>query len=193
MDPEDCEKVYVYLSDLQTYRLIVYDHKAQKSWRFLHNYFFLNPLEGDFRIGGIDFAWDDGIFSIALGEADPKTKARPAYFHSLASNSEFVVSTEVLKNESAALRGYHGNDFKLLGYRGMNAQSSIHAYDNDTGVVIFGMIQQNGISCWDTRKPFIQQNVHLLYRNDAEIFYINDLSVSKTKFYSNFTLFYLGP
>lgn len=177
VDPDDCEKVFVYISDLQTYRMLVYDHQNQKSWRFVHNYFFLNPLEGDFVIQGIPFAWDDGIFSIALSNPDPTTKYRTAYFHALSSNSEFIVSTRVLRNETAASRGYHGNDFKLLGYRGAKSQSSIHALDRETGVIFFALIQQNAVSCWDSKKAFAPQNMAIVYKNDAEIVYPNDLSI----------------
>ncbi|XP_055617286.1 L-dopachrome tautomerase yellow-f2-like [Toxorhynchites rutilus septentrionalis] len=177
VDPDNCEKVFVYISDLQTYRMVVYDYQNRKSWRFLHNYFFLNPLEGDYRIQGIPFSWDDGIFSIALGNPDPRTKFRTAYFHALSSNSEFTVSTEVLRNETAAQRHYHGNDFQLLGYRGANSQSSIHAFDADTGVVFFALIQQNAVSCWDSRKPFAPQNMAIVYKNDADIVYPNDLAI----------------
>ncbi|XP_058467637.1 L-dopachrome tautomerase yellow-f2-like [Malaya genurostris] len=177
VDPDDCEKVFVYISDLQTYRMLVYDYQNQKSWRFLHNYFFLNPLEGDFRIQGIPFSWDDGIFSIALSNPDPVTKFRTAYFHALSSNSEFTVSTAVLRNETASKRSYHDNDFQLLGYRGAQSQSSIHAFDRETGVIFFALIQQNAISCWDTKKPFAPQNMAIIYKNDAEIVYPNDLAI----------------
>ncbi|XP_055588223.1 L-dopachrome tautomerase yellow-f2-like [Uranotaenia lowii] len=177
VDPDDCEKVFVYISDLQTYRMIVYDYQNQNSWRFVHNYFFLNPLEGDYTIQGIPFAWDDGIFSIALSRPDPQTKFRTAYFHALSSNSEFVVSTSVLRNETASKRGYHGNDFKLLGYRGAKSQSSIHALDQETGVVFFALVQQNAVSCWDSRKPFAPQNMAIIYKNDNDIVYPNDLSI----------------
>lgn len=177
VDPNDCEKVFVYISDLQTYRMLVYDYQNKKSWRFLHNYFFLNPLEGDYVIQGIPFSWDDGIFSIALSNPDPVTNFRTAYFHALSSNSEFTVSTAVLRNETASKRGYHGQDFKLLGYRGAKSQSSIHALDRETGVVFFALVQQNAVSCWDSKKPFAPQNMALVYKNDNDIVYPNDLSI----------------
>nr|AAG01014.3 dopachrome conversion enzyme [Aedes aegypti] len=179
VDPDDCSKVFVYISDLQTYRMVVYDHENQKSWRFVHNYFFLNPLEGDFNIQGIPFAWDDGIFSIALSNPDPLTKFRTAYFHALSSNSEFTVSTAVLRNETASKRGYHGDDFKLLGYRGAQSQSSIHGFHPETGVIFFALIQLNAVSCWDTRKPFAPQNMAIVYKNDRDIIYPNDLSIDQ--------------
>ncbi|EAA08479.2 AGAP003095-PA [Anopheles gambiae str. PEST] len=179
VDPSDCEKVFVYISDLQTYRMVVYDYANRRAWRFLHNYFFLNPLEGDYLIQGINFAWDDGIFSIALGNPDPVTKFRTAYFHALSSNSEFTVSTRVLRNETASQRSWHGTDFQLLGYRGSKSQSSIHAFDPETGVIFFALIQQNAILCWDSNKPFAPQNMAIVYKNDRDIVYPNDLSIDQ--------------
>uniref|UniRef100_A0A240PPN2 Major royal jelly protein n=1 Tax=Anopheles epiroticus TaxID=199890 RepID=A0A240PPN2_9DIPT len=179
VDPSDCEKVFVYISDLQTYRMVVYDYANRRAWRFLHNYFFLNPLEGDYLIQGINFAWDDGIFSIALGNPDPVTKFRTAYFHALSSNSEFTVSTRVLRNETASQRSWHGTDFQLLGYRGSKSQSSIHAFDPETGVIFFALIQQNAILCWDSAKPFAPQNMAIVYKNDRDIVYPNDLSIDQ--------------
>lgn len=38
---------------------------------------------------------------------------KTAYFHAMASTSEFAVSTQVLRNQSAAARSYHGQDFKV--------------------------------------------------------------------------------
>uniref|UniRef100_A0AAG5CXC7 Yellow protein n=1 Tax=Anopheles atroparvus TaxID=41427 RepID=A0AAG5CXC7_ANOAO len=179
VDPSDCEKVFVYISDLQTYRMVVYDYQNRRAWRFLHNYFFLNPLEGDYTIQGINFAWDDGIFSIALGNPDPVSKFRTAYFHALSSNSEFTVSTQVLRNETASQRSWHGGDFQLLGYRGARTQSSIHAFDPETGVIFFALIQQNAVSCWDSNKPFAPQNMAIVYKNDRDIVYPNDLSIDQ--------------
>ena len=51
----------------------------------MHNYFYLNPLEGEYFIDGFRYAWDDGIFSIALGPVFDKVDGyRLAYFHALS-------------------------------------------------------------------------------------------------------------
>lgn len=82
VDDTDCNNAFVYIPDLQTYRIIVYSYAENRAWRFVHNYFFLNPLEGDFNIAGIKFAWDDGIFSIALSNKKPNGY-KIAFFHAL--------------------------------------------------------------------------------------------------------------
>lgn len=81
-------------------------------WTFRHNYFHFDPLQGDFSIDGIPFQWDDGIFSITLGNRNSEGY-RTAFFHPMASTSEFGVSTKVLQDEQNAGRQNHGTDFQV--------------------------------------------------------------------------------
>lgn len=62
-----------------------------------------NPLKGDFQLGNIQYQWNDGIFSIALSEPN-ELGFKTAYFHALASTSEFSVSTQILRNQSLAIQ-----------------------------------------------------------------------------------------
>lgn len=71
-----------------------------------------DPIRGNFDVSGVQFQWNDGIFSITLGNRE-RDGFKTAYFHSMASTSEFAVSTQVLRNQSAAARSYHGQDFKV--------------------------------------------------------------------------------
>lgn len=73
-------------------------------------------MHGDFTIDGIPFQWDDGIFSITLGNRNSEGY-RTAFFHPMASTSEFGVSTKVLQNEQNAGRDNHGNDFQVTDFR----------------------------------------------------------------------------
>lgn len=107
-----CENSFAYIPDWQNNVLWVYDFKENKAWRFQHNYFNFDPLGGDFNVNGLQFAWNDGLFSVALSEKD-NGGFRKAYFSALCSFNEFFVSTEVLKNESLSQRAYHGDDFKV--------------------------------------------------------------------------------
>lgn len=56
------------------YKLIVIhlilSFKDDRIWTFQHNYFSFDPLHGDFNVNGIEFQWNDGIFSITLGESN---------------------------------------------------------------------------------------------------------------------------
>lgn len=76
-----------------------------------HNYFFLEPLAGEFFISGHRFQWNDGVFSVELTEL--KNGYRDMYFHSMAGHNMYKVSTRVLRNEALATRSYKENDFKV--------------------------------------------------------------------------------
>lgn len=108
-----CNDAYAYFPDLAGYGLVVYSYAQDNSWRVTHNYFYLEPLAGEFLVGGLHFQWNDGIFSIAL--SDIKSDGyRDAYFHSMAGTHLYKVSTRILQNETLATRSYHGNDFKVI-------------------------------------------------------------------------------
>lgn len=107
-----CEDAFAYIPDLGGYGLIVYSFRENKSWRVSHNYFYLENLAGEFSVAGLNFQWNDGVFSIALTE-EKSDRSRDAYFHSMAGTHLYRVSTSVLKNESLATRSYHGSDFQV--------------------------------------------------------------------------------
>lgn len=86
--------------------------RSNQFWSFTHNYLGYDPIRGDFDVAGIQFQWNDGIFSITLSERNANG-FKTAYFHAMASTSEFEVSTEVLKNQTASTRSSHGTDFKV--------------------------------------------------------------------------------
>lgn len=82
-------------------------------WSFTHNYFGYDPIRGDFSVAGVSYQWNDGIFSVTLGNVLPNGY-RTAFFHSMASVSEFAVSTQILRNETASTRSFHGADFMVI-------------------------------------------------------------------------------
>lgn len=108
----NCRDAFAYIPDVGGYGLVVYSLKQNKAWRLTHNYFYLENTVGEFSIGGHEFQWNDGIFSIAI--SDVKSDGfRDAYFHSMAGVNLYKVSTRILKSEELATRSYHGNDFKV--------------------------------------------------------------------------------
>lgn len=69
-------------------------------------------MNGDFDVVGLQYQWNDGIFSISLGRRNPDGY-RPVFFHPMVSVSEFVVNSRVLQNETASQRSNHGTDFMV--------------------------------------------------------------------------------
>lgn len=176
---ENCDDAFAYIPDLVRRVLSVYSFREDKMWTFRHNYFSYDPLQGDLSLRGIKFQWDDGIFSVALGQIQ-NDGYRTAYFHPMISNNEFIVNTRVLRNETLALREYHNDDFKLLGYRGPNKQSTMHAFDQKTEVLVYAEIARSGFGCWNTKLPFSEVNHDSMGQDDERIFYPTDISVSST-------------
>lgn len=62
-----CDDAFAYVPDLGAYATVVYSFKTDKSWRVKHNFFYFDPLMGDFNVGGVNFQWTDGVFAMALG------------------------------------------------------------------------------------------------------------------------------
>lgn len=176
VDDDHCDQAFAYLPDLANYRLYVFSLASQRMWSFGHNFFHFDPVNGDFDVAGVQFQWDDGIFSLTLG---PKNSRgfRTAYFHAMAAITEFAVSTEVLQNEQNAARSNHGRDFKLLGHRQPQSQCTMHDYDEDTGVMFYAEVGRNAIGCWNTRKAFSTKNHDIVHRDNEQMIYPSDLSV----------------
>ncbi|XP_034485419.1 L-dopachrome tautomerase yellow-f2-like [Drosophila innubila] len=173
-----CSNAYAYIPDLVNSRLYVYSLADDRMWVFSHNYFNFDPLAGDLHIGGQTFRWDDGIFSTTLG-AQKSDGSRDVYFHAMASNNEFVVSNKVLQVESNAARSDHGNDFRVLGSRGQNKQSTMHDYDPKTGVIFYAEIQTNGVGCWKSSNPFTAENHGTVASNAQSMIYPSDLTIDE--------------
>lgn len=112
-DPHgNCHETFAYITDWFTSNLIVYSLAQNKAWVVDHNYFHFDPLFGSFDVGGFQFNRRDGLFSITLSHR-LMDGFKIAFFHAMCSDAEFVVSTEVLRNETLATRNFHGKDFKV--------------------------------------------------------------------------------
>ena len=113
-DPDGtCQDAFAYITDWFTSNLIVYSLSQNRAWKVEHNYFFFDPLYGNFNVGGYQFSRRDGLFSIALSHRLSDGQ-KIAFFHSMCTDAEFVVSTKILRNETLATRTFHGNDFKVI-------------------------------------------------------------------------------
>lgn len=54
----------------------------------------------------------------------------------------------------------------------------MHDYDPHSGVIFYSQIATNGVSCWDTNKPFSDRKHAIIDRNDETMIYPSDLNVS---------------
>ncbi|KAJ2941799.1 hypothetical protein O0L34_g10605 [Tuta absoluta] len=174
---EDCSNVYAYIPDLQTYGLIVYSLRDNDSWRLSHNYFSFNPIHGNLRVSGQYFMWSDGIFSITLTQPDRDT-CRTAYFHALASTTEFSVSTCVLRNRTVSQDPNFWQMFSMVGERGAHTQSTTHVHSPRASALFWAEIGRDAVSCWHTGMALEPSNVLILAQDSLRLSYPADLSIS---------------
>lgn len=83
VDARNCQDAYGYIPDLAAYQLYVFSLRQNSIWRFSHNYFNFDPLNGDFDVAGLRYQWNDGIFSITLSNTNADGY-KTAYFHPMA-------------------------------------------------------------------------------------------------------------
>lgn len=176
---QTCDDAYAYVPDLGGYGLVVYSWKDNASYRIKHNYFYFDPLSGNYNVAGINFQWTDGVFGLALSPIN-KDGFRTMYFHPLSSTHEFKVSTRVLQNKTIAELPETYYAFKDLGSRGPNTQSSASYLDESTGVLFYTQVNRDGLGCWnslskaeefnpDTNALVASDNVTMIFPNDLKV------------------------
>ncbi|XP_055596515.1 protein yellow [Uranotaenia lowii] len=172
----NCDNAYAYIPDLGGYQVIVYSFNEDKSWRVKHNFFHFDPLAGDYNIAGVNFQWTDGIFGMAVGKR-LKDGTRPVYFHAFSSTKEFMVSNHILQNETYSQSPLSYYDYKLMGDRGPNSQSSAEFYDAETGVIFYTQVNKDGVGCWNTAHQLTTDTQGLVDSDSDALVFPNDLKV----------------
>ncbi|CAG9767087.1 unnamed protein product [Ceutorhynchus assimilis] len=175
-----CGDAYAYFPDLSGYGLIVYSLRENRAWRVAHNYFYLEPMAGDFFIAQHNFQWNDGIFSVEL--SDLKANGyRDMYFHAMAGTHVYKVSTRILRNETLATRSYHGDDFVVVGDKGPKSQTSTADIHKPTGTMFMALVNQNALGCWNINKDL--KTLSIVQKDDQRMIYPSDVRVSQDKVY----------
>lgn len=104
---------------------------------------------------------------------------RTIYFHALSSTKEFTVSNRVLQNETHVTSPSAYYDFKLLGERGPNGQATASFLDEGTKVLFYTQVNKDGIACWNTRKPYTEENQGLVDSDSDALVFPNDLKIDR--------------
>jgi len=175
-DRSECQDAFAYIPDLGAYGVIVYSLRNDKSYRVKHNFFHFDPLQGDFNVGGVNFQWTDGVFGLAVGPMNPD-HSKDIYFHALASTKEFKVSNRVLQNESHVTGGDSYYDFKYVGDRGMNGQSTAEVFDPETGVIFYTQVNKDAIACWNIKRPYTPDTQGLIDSDSHTLVFPNDMKI----------------
>uniref|UniRef100_A0A1B0CI74 Protein yellow n=2 Tax=Lutzomyia longipalpis TaxID=7200 RepID=A0A1B0CI74_LUTLO len=113
---------------------------------------------------------------MAVGKPLPDG-SRLVYFHALSSTKEFAVPNKVLQNETYSTGSDAYYEYKLLGDRGQNSQSTAEFYDPSTEVIFYTQVNRDAIGCWNTNKPFNPDNQGLVDSDSEALVFPNDLKV----------------
>ncbi|XP_067005600.2 dopaminechrome tautomerase [Anabrus simplex] len=175
-----CEDTFAYLADAFRYGLVVYSWREDRSWRVESNYFYPEPLHGDYEIHGVPFQWSDGLFGLALSPEDHNGE-RSLFFHALSSYREFVVPTSFLRNETAAVDA-NPHAFRVLEEpRGLSrSQSSGSAMDRQ-GVLFYNLVSRDAVGCWNSRQPYgFRMGLQgIIAHDNSSLIFPNDLKVDQ--------------
>lgn len=170
-----CRNTFAYIADVVGFKLIVFDAQREMSWRIASNLFYPYPLQGEFNINGVSFNLMDGIFGLALGPYFGGD--RRLYFHSLASVRESWVSTCIIRNQSlfendanSSPRSFHVSEGERSSQSGAQAMSA-------DGILFFGLMSDNSIGCWNSRLPYISENLDIAAHDDVTLQFASGVKV----------------
>ncbi|EFN88455.1 Protein yellow [Harpegnathos saltator] len=172
-----CEDSYGYLGDLGGPGLVVYSWSLQQSWLVKHHSFHPDPQGGDFKVSGIAFQWNDGLFGMALAPTGDGYST--LYYHPLSSGMEFSVSTRFLRDPQRASTAETSHEFQTLGSRGPNGQSSVSFLDPKTGILFYALTNMNTIACWKPQQKFTVQQQGYVYADNVTMIFPNDLKIDR--------------
>ncbi|XP_041763179.1 L-dopachrome tautomerase yellow-f-like [Anopheles merus] len=176
VEATDCDAAYAYIPDLVANAIHVYGLRENDMWSFNHSSFAHDATRAALNVAGQRFEWDDGVFSIALGQNDTLASGKMVYYHPMVSTTEFGTFTNVLRSKWIALSGNYASLFEPLGDRGPNTQSTMHHYDVRTGVLFYAEINRNSIGCWNTRQVCEAGNHAVVHLDNRELIYPSDLT-----------------
>ncbi|CAH2037590.1 unnamed protein product, partial [Iphiclides podalirius] len=171
----DCSDTYAYVADVSGFGFLVVDVANNRSWRVTHKYTFPYPSWGTFTIAGESFDLMDGVLGMALSPYQPGVD-RYLYFHALASNTENVVRTSVLRNSSfISDSNAPPNSINAFPEERPN-QSAAEAMDRD-GILYFGLMEPPSIWCWNSATEYSPRNFHQVAVNRETLQFASGMKV----------------
>nr|QHN70681.1 yellow-d [Limenitis arthemis astyanax] len=174
-DPNDCSDTFVYVADVSGFGLLVVDVANDRSWRITEKRFYPFPSRGTFTIEGESFDLMDGVLGMALSPYLPG-RDRFLYFHALASTTENVVRTSVLRNDSF-IHDPNANPHSIHVFPEERPnQSAAEAMDNK-GILYFGLMDPPSIWCWNSATEYSRRNFHKIAINRETLQFASGVKV----------------
>ncbi|KAJ8728125.1 hypothetical protein PYW08_016510 [Mythimna loreyi] len=173
--PGDCANTYVYVADVSAYGLLVVDVMRDRSWRTTHRTFYPFPSRGTFTIDGESFDLMDGVLGMALSPYQ-HGRDRFLYYHSLASTTENVVNTRILRNNTYSDDPNIDPDAVYVFPEERPTQSAAEAMDSN-GILYFGLMEPPSIWCWNSATQFSPRNFHEVAVNKETLQFASGVKV----------------
>ena len=83
----ECNRAFVYVTDVWRNGVVVFDMEQSTSWRTTHHFFNSNPFDSDYNYRNINFQWTDGVFGVSLSPLNKPAGDRVFYFHPMSSGN----------------------------------------------------------------------------------------------------------
>ncbi|XP_049877031.1 L-dopachrome tautomerase yellow-f-like [Pectinophora gossypiella] len=170
-----CKDAYAYITDMGSNAIVVYSLTDNTAWRIEHPHFNFDPNAGIYKVGGIDFYWNDGVSSAALSRPK-KDGYRDLYLHPTSSTKQFKMSTKLLRNKNAAPEDII-EGVEVVGDRGPKSQATACDFDLTTNVLFFTQVSKNGFGCWNVERPFIKEFTPIVMKDCSLMEFPNDIKV----------------
>lgn len=148
VDQKSCNKAFAYLADTR-WGMVVYSFENNTAWRLQHHFFYFDPAATVIRTSGLRLGRTDGVFGVALSERR-SDGFRTMFFHSLASTRMFSVDTDVLQSNISVAETY--DEYRGRGQRPFGMNAGAMTIDLDTGTLLYSLVSQDGIGCWNPRR-----------------------------------------
>ncbi|KAF4528023.1 hypothetical protein B566_EDAN002206 [Ephemera danica] len=165
----------LHVADPTTFALIVADLRQQgtnNAWRIQDKTMYPSPEAGTFTVNRQSFEFMDGVLGLALSPINNQ-RERTLYYHSMSSFREFWVRTSVLRNSTEATN----NPRAYFGTTDTRSSQAAGSSMDQNGVLFFGLVVNNAVGCWNTRKPFNQRNIANVAQNDQTLQFVSTVTV----------------
>ncbi|CAK1596073.1 unnamed protein product [Parnassius mnemosyne] len=172
---DDCSDTFLYVADVSGFGFLVVDVANDRTWRVTHRLTFPFPSRGTFTIDGESFDLMDGVLGMALSPLHAGND-RYLYFHALASTTENVVRTSILRNSSFIHDpNAQPQSMNVFAEERPN-QSAAEAMDRN-GILYFGLMDPPSIWCWNSATEFAQRNFHKVAVNQETLQFAGGLKI----------------
>ncbi|XP_050315655.1 major royal jelly protein 1-like [Anthonomus grandis grandis] len=161
---DNCKKTWLYVSDSDGPRLLVYNLEKNVSWAIQDESFKPDPNYENYTIQGDSIQVADGILSVALSPKTDHPKERKLFYHSMSNIRESWVYLKDLKNPENFKKPYGSPQLFHTYPTTRDQQSPVEAIDSK-GLVYFALLIDVLIVKWDPTTSYKRQNFKVIADN----------------------------